>query len=70
MIRQLGDTFVLDTDHTTYCFRRLATGQLEHLYYGKKIYITCGQDAEALAEQMHLAIRIQREEIFDAMHRI
>ena len=25
---------------------------------------------EALGEQMHLAIRIQREEIFDAMHRI
>lgn len=51
MIRQLGDTFVLDTDHTTYCFRRLATGQLEHLYYGKKIYITCEQDAEALVEK-------------------
>ena len=25
---------------------------------------------EALGEQMHLAIRIQRQEIFDAMHRI
>lgn len=25
---------------------------------------------ETLGEQMHLAVRIQREEIFDAMHRI
>ena len=25
---------------------------------------------DALGEQMHLSIRIQREEIFDAMHRI
>ena len=51
MIRQLGDTFVLDTDHTTYCFRRLVTGQLEHLYYGKRIYITCEKDADALMEK-------------------
>ncbi len=31
--------FVLDTDNTTYAFRTLPTGQLEHLYYGRKIKI-------------------------------
>lgn len=51
MIRQFGDTFVLDTDHTTYCFRKLETGQLEHLYYGRKLYLTCEQDADALTEK-------------------
>lgn len=35
MIRKEKDYFILDTDHTTYCFRVLPTGQLEHLYYGE-----------------------------------
>lgn len=30
-------TFVLDTKHTTYCFRVMDTGHLEHLYYGKRL---------------------------------
>lgn len=37
MIRQIGKSFVLDTEHTTYGFRVLETGHLEHLYYGRKI---------------------------------
>ena len=37
MIRRLKDTFVLETKNTTYCFRVMETGHLEHLYYGRKI---------------------------------
>ena len=35
-----------------------------------KIYEKITRYAEKLGEQMSLSIRIQREEIFDAMHRI
>lgn len=31
--------FVLETGHTSYLFRTTETGQLEHLYYGKKIHV-------------------------------
>lgn len=31
--------FVLETAHTTYAFRTMMTGQLEHLYYGKLIHL-------------------------------
>lgn len=51
MIRQLGDLFVLDTNNTTYCFSILKTGQLEHLYYGEKLYIDTESDAEVLKEK-------------------
>ena len=51
MIRQLGKVFVLDTAHTTYCFRVLETGQLEHLYYGSYIRIGSEQEAEVLFEK-------------------
>lgn len=34
-----GKNFYLSTDHTTYAFRVCRTGQLEHLYYGKKIHV-------------------------------
>ena len=37
MIRQKDNVFILDTDNTTYAFRVLSTGHLEHLYYGTKI---------------------------------
>ena len=40
MIRRIDDSFVLDTAHTTYAFSVLPTGQLEHLYYGKKIHFS------------------------------
>lgn len=39
MIREIQNTFLLETEHTTYCFRVLSMGQLEHLYYGRRIRI-------------------------------
>lgn len=39
MIREIQNTFLLETEHTTYCFRVLKMGQLEHLYYGRRIRI-------------------------------
>ena len=54
MIRNIKDKlFVLDTKHTTYAFRVLPTGQLEHLYYGAKITVDDSGDGEAagLAER-------------------
>ena len=40
MIQTANDIFVLHTEHTTYAFRKLPTGQLEHLYYGRKIHVS------------------------------
>lgn len=37
MIRREHKSFILDTKHTTYCFRVMDSGHLEHLYYGRKI---------------------------------
>ena len=37
MIKADGHIFVLETAHTTYCFRRMETGHLEHLYYGRRL---------------------------------
>ena len=51
MIRQIGQNFILDTQHTTYCFRVTETGHLEHLHYGRKILIREEADAEALYEK-------------------
>ena len=51
MIRRLNNLFVLDTADTTYAFRVLPTGQLEHLYYGKRIRIEEEADAMPLVEQ-------------------
>ena len=51
MVRQLDNVFVLDTRHTTYCFRVLESGHLEHLYYGKKLRIEQAADVTALAEK-------------------
>ena len=51
MIRNMGKVFVLDTEHTTYCFKVLPTGQLEHLYYGEKIEIDSEEEAEVLSEK-------------------
>ncbi len=47
MIKQINNSFVLDTDNTTYAFGILDTGQLEHYYYGKKIHFS----REALEEK-------------------
>ena len=37
MIKADGHIFVLETAYTTYCFRRMETGHLEHLYYGRRL---------------------------------
>ena len=43
-----GGIFVLETDQTSYLFRVMDTGHLEHLYYGRKIRLG---DAAALTEK-------------------
>ncbi|MBR1497616.1 MAG: alpha-galactosidase [Oscillospiraceae bacterium] len=43
--------FVLDTQRTTYAFRVLPTGQLEHLYYGARIGVGRMEDLAALEEK-------------------
>lgn len=37
MIREQNLTFSLNTAHTSYVFRVMPSGHLEHLYYGRKI---------------------------------
>lgn len=49
MIQTANDIFVLHTEHTTYAFRKLPTGQLEHLYYGRKIHVCEPLDENAVA---------------------
>ena len=51
MIRVWNKTFVLETKHTTYCFRILETGQLEHLYYGSKLFVEGEEDVLPLTEK-------------------
>ncbi len=51
MIHKYDRCFVLETGNTTYCFRIMKTGHLEHLYYGRKITVTSDEDAEALVER-------------------
>ena len=51
MIRQIGNVFVLDTENTTYSFRLMDSGHLEHLYYGERIEITVESDADPLIEK-------------------
>lgn len=51
MIQELGKLYVLSTAHTTYAFRVLDTGHLEHLYYGKRIVLDTEAEGEALAEK-------------------
>lgn len=51
MIQVWNKTFVFDTKNTTYCFRVLETGQLEHLYYGRKLVITGEEDTASLVEK-------------------
>ena len=48
MIQTANDIFVLHTAHTTYAFRKLPTGQLEHLYYGRKIHVCEPLDENAV----------------------
>ncbi|MBD5525488.1 MAG: alpha-galactosidase [Lachnospiraceae bacterium] len=51
MIREYNQNYVLETDNTTYCFRVLPTGHLEHLYYGRKITLADDEDMKALVEK-------------------
>ena len=54
MIRRLDGTnpgFVLDTEHTTYAFRVLPTGHLEHLHYGRRIHADTVEALEPLTEK-------------------
>lgn len=51
MIQVWNKTFVFDTKNTTYCFRVPETGQLEHLYYGRKLVITEEEDTASLVEK-------------------
>ncbi len=39
MIRCENKYFLISTNNTSYCFRVMETGQLEHLYYGKRINV-------------------------------
>ena len=48
MIKQLGNLFVLETENSSYIFRVLDSGHLEHLYYGRKVTIQVEEDAEYL----------------------
>lgn len=51
MIRREKEYFIIETKNTTYCFRVMETGHLEHLYYGRKISLPEGKGAEALIEK-------------------
>ena len=57
MIRNIGDTFILDSGNTTYAFRVLPTGQLEHMYYGRKITLfdDSGAVCDAVVEKHEFA---------------
>lgn len=48
MHEENGTAFILETNRTTYAFRVMPTGQLEHLYYGRKIRI---DDISSLIEK-------------------
>ncbi|MBO5460935.1 MAG: alpha-galactosidase [Ruminococcus sp.] len=39
MIFENNKVFVLETAHTSYIFQVMETGHLEHLYYGRKLYL-------------------------------
>ena len=51
MIREINNCFILETKNTTYCFRVIEMGHLEHLYYGRRITLTEENNAEALSEK-------------------
>lgn len=48
MIQIRDNSYVLHTDNTTYAFRVMETGQLEHLYYGRRISV---ENPDTLVEQ-------------------
>ena len=44
MIRRENELFILETKDTTYCFRVMASGHMEHLYYGRKLKLNGGYE--------------------------
>ena len=52
MIKADGKYFFLNTKNTTYAFRVMETGQLEHLYYGSLID---AEDGENISEKRAFA---------------
>jgi len=55
MIRNVNDYYVLETINTTYVFRVMETGHLEHLYYGRKLRLQDAASLEALVEKQAYA---------------
>lgn len=53
MIQKINSTFVLNTEKTTYAFRVMETGQLEHLYYGAKIRSMEGHETAGILVERH-----------------
>lgn len=51
MIKEYKNCFILETKNTTYCFRVIEMGHLEHLYYGRKITLPEEKNVEALTEK-------------------
>lgn len=51
MIRKQNDYYILNTKNTTYCFRVMESGHLEHLYYGRRLFLPEGKGIEALMEK-------------------
>lgn len=47
--------FVLSTKQTTYAFRVMETGHLEHLYYGRRLRVESADDVAVLVEQQAYA---------------
>ena len=52
MITEKNGVFVLETGRTSYLFRVMETGQLEQLYYGRRIHF---RDASGLTERHSFA---------------
>ncbi|BCN30096.1 alpha-galactosidase [Anaeromicropila herbilytica] len=44
MISRNNNYFLFDTNHTTYAFRVMESGQLEHIYYGNRLNIDMKQE--------------------------
>ena len=51
MINVFDNHYILSTDTTSYVFRVMNTGHLEHLYYGKKIRVESVSDLKPLIEK-------------------
>lgn len=67
MIRKINDIFELSTDKTSYIFRLMDTGHLEHLHYGKKITVCEDVSMDALFEKQAFALGNTNE--YDKEHK-